>query len=101
MRQPLLARPPGGSLTPFLAMRILVQFVAQGIGLVLIRQQSGTKDLPFKMWLYPVPVIISISIWIYIFLSTGWLALWGSLIAASGVIVYFIKQSVTRKSLTE
>ena len=84
-----------------LAMRILVQFVAQAVGLILLRQQSGTRNLPFKMWLYPVPVIISISMWIYIFLSTGWLALWGSLIAITGVIVYYIKQSIAHKSLIQ
>ncbi|HEU0064016.1 MAG TPA: APC family permease, partial [Flavisolibacter sp.] len=74
-----------------LAMRILVQFVAQAIGVIILRKKFGSKNLPFKMWLYPVPVIISVSIWLYVFFSTGWLALWGSLIALAGLIVYFIK----------
>jgi fructoselysine transporter len=74
-----------------LAMRILVQFVAQAIGVILLRRKFGSKNLPFKMWIYPFPVIISVSIWLYIFFSTGWLALWGSLIALTGLIVYFIK----------
>jgi hypothetical protein len=42
------------------------------------------------MWLFPVPVIISIAIWLFLFLSTGWFALWGSLIAVVGVVVYFL-----------
>ena len=73
-----------------LAMRILVQFVAQAIGVFLLRKRYGTKNLPFKMWLYPLPVIISIGLWLLIFISTGWLAIWGLLIAAAGVIVYFL-----------
>lgn len=76
-----------------LAMRIIIQFIGQSVGLVLLRERSGTKSLPFKMWLYPVPVILSICIWLFLFISTGWFALWGSLIAAGGVIVYYISQN--------
>jgi fructoselysine transporter len=74
-----------------LAMRILVQFVAQSIGLILLRRKFGTRNLPFKMWLYPVPVILSILIWQFVFVSTGWFAVWGTAIAILGVIVYFLK----------
>lgn len=77
-------------ISSILAMRIVVQFIAQGVGVSLLRKKLGTKDLPFKMWLFPIPVIISIGIWIFLFISTGWFALWGSLIAVGGVIVYFI-----------
>jgi amino acid transporter len=71
-------------------MRIIVQFIGQAVGVTLLRKRFGTKDLPFKMWLFPLPVIVSIIIWLFLFYSTGWFALWGSLIAFSGVIVYFI-----------
>ena len=79
-------------ISAILAMRIVVQFMAQGVGVSLLRKKFGTKDLPFKMWLFPLPVIISIAIWIFLFISTGWFALWGSLIAVAGVIVYIVKQ---------
>lgn len=79
-------------ISAILAMRIVVQFMAQGVGVMLLRRKLGTKDLPFKMWLFPVPVIISIAIWIFLFVSTGWFALWGSLIAVAGGIVYMMKQ---------
>ncbi len=78
-----------------LAMRIIVQFIAQGVGVVLLRRNYGTRHLPYKMWFFPVPVIISILIWIFLFVSTGWLAVWGSLIAIAGVVVYFLKQRLT------
>jgi len=76
-------------ISSILAMRILIQFIAQGVGVVLLRNRFGSKHLPFKMFLYPAPVIISIVIWLFLFISTGWFALWGSLIALAGVIVYF------------
>ena len=81
----------GDVISSILAMRIIVQFIGQGVGVMLLRKKFGTEGLPFKMWLFPVPVIVSIAIWIFLFVSTQWFALWGSLIAIAGVAVYFIK----------
>jgi fructoselysine transporter len=78
------------TISAILAMRIVVQFIGQGIGLMLLRKRIGPGSLPFKMFLYPLPVILSIGIWIFLFISTGWFALWGSLIAISGVIVFYL-----------
>lgn len=83
-------------ISSILAMRIIVQFIAQGVGVILLRKKYGRAGLPFKMWLYPVPVIISVAIWLFLFISTQWFALWGSLIAVAGVFVFF---SVNSKQL--
>jgi amino acid transporter len=77
-------------ISSILAMRILVQFIAQGIGVSLLRKRLGSKHLSFKMFLFPVPVILSIIVWLFLFVSTGWFALYGSLIALLGVIVYYL-----------
>ena len=77
-------------ISSILAMRILIQFIAQGIGVSLLRERFGSNHLPFKMFLFPIPVIISIGIWLFLFISTGWFALWGSLIAFVGVVVYYL-----------
>ena len=81
-------------ISSILAMRIIVQFIGQAVGVVLLRKKFGTKELPFKMWLFPVPIILSIAIWIFLFISTEWFALWGSLIAVAGVIVYVVKDKL-------
>jgi amino acid transporter len=73
-----------------LAMRILVQFVAQAIGVVLLRRRNGTAHLPFRMWLYPIPVILSVCVWLFIWFSTGSTALVGLVLVACGAIVYFV-----------
>lgn len=82
----------GDAIKAILAMRILIQFIGQAVGVVLLRRRFGSKNLPFKMWLFPMPVILSIAVWSFLFWSTGWFALWGSLIAVAGVGVYFIKE---------
>ena len=75
-----------------LAMRIIVQFIAQGVGVMLLRRRNGTSHLPYKIPLYPVPVILAILIWILIFISTGWkIMLYFSIVFVSGLIAYLIK----------
>jgi fructoselysine transporter len=76
-------------ISSILAMRIVVQFIGQAVGVVLLRNKYGADKLPFKMWLFPVPVILSIGVWLFLFLSTKWFALWGSIIAVIGIVVYF------------
>ena len=59
----------GEVISAILAMRILVQFVGQAVGLVLLRRRRGTATLPFKMPLYPLPVIAAIAVWLAVFWS--------------------------------
>lgn len=76
-----------------LAMRILVQFIAQAIGVIMLRKRKGVAGLPFKMPGYPLPIFISISIWLFVFFSTGMAALLAIALIALGTIVFY----VTRK----
>jgi amino acid transporter len=86
-------------ISAILAMRILIQFIGQGVGVILLRKRNGTKHLPFKMPLYPLPVIIAIGIWIYVYVSTGlWYMLGGLVVTALGIIAYYVKSSLAAKS---
>jgi amino acid transporter len=84
-------------ITAILAMRIVIQFIAQSVGIVLLRRKQGTQQLPFKMWLYPLPVILSIVIWIFLLYHNEF-ALYGGLIAIAGVGVYFIKKTIAKQA---
>lgn len=91
----------GEVISSILAIRIIVQFIGQGVGVSLLRKRFGKGELPFKMWLFPLPVIISVCIWIFLFISTGWFALWGSLIAIAGIIVYIAKSRLINSAKPE
>ncbi|MCC2548869.1 APC family permease [Hymenobacter sp. BT175] len=73
----------GEVISAILAMRILVQFVGQAVGLVLLRRRRGTAGLPFRMPLYPLPVMVAVAVWLWMFYSIqdgiplGWLGLPG------------------------
>lgn len=84
-------------ITAILAMRIVVQFMAQSVGVVLLRKKNGTKDLPFAMKLYPLPIIITLLIWIFLLYNTGMYAIWGLLIALLGVIFFLVKSHIQEK----
>ncbi len=78
-------------ITAILAMRILVQFIGQAIGLMMMRKNK-TIEFPFKMSLYPLPVIIAIIMWLAIFISTGLTFMYSGLIViTTGIIAYLIK----------
>jgi len=90
----------GDVISAILAMRILVQFVAQAIGLVQLRRRNGTKSLPFKMWLYPLPIIFSVLTWLFVFYSTGKVVCFGLALIAIGIVVfYFTKDMWGEKTL--
>ncbi len=82
----------GDVISAILAMRIVIQFIGQAVGVVLLRKRKKRSEIPFRMWLYPLPVIISIVIWLFVFFSTGWFALGGVFIALVGAGVYYVKQ---------
>jgi len=78
-----------------LAMRILIQFIGQAIGLLLLFKRKGKSFFPWKMPLYPLPLILAILIWIFIFISTGQKMMIGGLVVISlGLIVYFIARKM-------
>jgi amino acid transporter len=73
-----------------LAMRIMVQFIGQAVGVILLRKRNGTQHLPYKMPLYPLPVILAIAMWLFVFCATGLTIILSFLIVfGSGVVVYF------------
>jgi fructoselysine transporter len=51
--------------------RIFIQFIPQSIGVILMRINKRQAELPYKMALFPFLIIISILIWLYVFISSG------------------------------
>lgn len=74
-----------------LTMRILVQFVGQAVGLLLYHRRNGWAGFPFRMWLYPVPALLAIAMWVWLFLSRPPVAIVnGVVVLAVGVAVYLV-----------
>ena len=86
-------------ISAILAMRIIVQFIGQAFGVVLLRKRHGRSHLVFRMPLYPLPVIIAITGWLWIFVSTGKeFVISGCIVMLGGVIAFAIKEMLNRKN---
>jgi fructoselysine transporter len=73
-----------------LAMRLLVQFIGQAVGVILLRRRWGSERLPFKMWLYPVPAVLTVFGWAWLFWQTGSARKWGLAEIALGALAFLI-----------
>ncbi len=75
-------------ISAILAMRIIVQFMGQAIGLLMIHKK-GLLKLPYRMPLFPVPIIIGLVMWLAVLLSTGrFMVLTGLGALLTGSLVY-------------
>ena len=81
-------------ISAILAMRILIQFIGQAIGLILLVKRKGKAHFAWKMPLYPLPAILAILIWGLVFISTGFKMIMGGLIVtALGIVAFLIKSN--------
>jgi amino acid transporter len=82
-----------------LAMRILIQFIGQAVGLMILTKRKGRDFFNWKMPLYPLPALLAITIWCFIFFSTGSKMMLGGLtVTFLGLIAFWIKEKkVLRK----
>jgi amino acid transporter len=78
-------------LNALVAISIVVQFIG-GIGaLIILRRKQPELRRPYRQWLYPVPCIIALVGWVYIFVSAGWSAIELAIVwTILGVIAYLI-----------
>src|SRR5256714_1473490 len=71
--------------------RILIQFIGQIFAVALLRKRSPEMKRPFRMWLYPLPSIIALVGWVFIFATTDWpIVLLGLGTLLLGVIFFLI-----------
>jgi len=51
--------------------RILVQFVGQVVALTLLRRHAPDMPRPFRVWFYPLPNLVALFGWIFLFATSG------------------------------
>jgi amino acid transporter len=80
----------GDVISALLTSRILIQFVGQIAALHILRTRTDMV-FPFRMWLYPVPSLIALTGWLYIFSTSGWgFAGIGIATVVAGVVAYHL-----------
>jgi amino acid transporter len=78
-------------------VRILIQFIGQILGLHILRTTRPDVALPFRMWLYPIPSLVALVGWIFVFAMSEKTVLYIALgVLASGCAAYGIWQFLRR-----
>jgi amino acid transporter len=80
-----------------LTARILIQFVGQIFAVHYIRRKRPDIHRPFQIWLYPIPSVIALLGWIYVFLTSGRVFIfYGLATVAAGVGAFWLWQKFSR-----
>ncbi len=78
-------------LPALMAARILVQFAAQIVAVHWIRRHRPDIERPFRIWLYPLPAIIALVGWCFIFATSGVIYIvFGLATLAAGVAAFAV-----------
>jgi len=70
--------------------QIVTQFLAQCVGLLVVRRTRPDIERPFRMPLYPVPVLIALAGWMFVLCCSGTIyILTGVAVTIAGALAYF------------
>jgi amino acid transporter len=75
-------------------IRITIQFLAQIVGLLILRQTRPDIPRPFKMWLYPLPALIAIIGFLYVLFGRPNFQKeirYAAVLIIVGLIIYFVR----------
>ena len=81
-------------------IRIIIQFLSQTVGLFVWRWNHRGTAQPFRMWLYPIPPIISFSGFMFILFSRKNFfheIVYAAIILVVGLTVYFARANQKRE----
>jgi amino acid transporter len=82
-----------------LTTRIVVQFIGQIVALILLRRYAPNMNRPYRVWLYPLPCVIALIGWVFLFVTTQPVKLiWLGLLTLALGVVFYVIWSRTRRA---
>lgn len=80
--------PLGVVVETLVVMRMIVQFIGQVVALVLLRRLRPDLPRPYRVWLYPLPLIVATAGWIFLFVTSKEKALYALATMVAGAACY-------------
>ncbi len=78
--------------------RILVQFVGQILAVGLLRRSQPEMNRPYRIWLYPLPNLVALAGWIFVFATTAWpIIVFGMGTLALGLLCFAVWSRQTKQ----
>src|SRR4029453_5667401 len=69
--------------------RILIQFMGQIVAVALLRRDRPDLERPFRIWLYPLPNLVALAGWVFVFSTSGaTVILFGLMTLLAGVAAF-------------
>jgi amino acid transporter len=75
-------------------IRILLQFIVQAVGVMVLRKRRPDMPRPFRMWLYPLPALLAIAGFLFILLARKNFfreIRYALVIVVVGLVIYFVR----------
>jgi len=75
-------------------IRIMLQFIVQAIGVMVLRKRRPDLPRPFRMWLYPLPALLAIAGFTFILLARQHFLReirYAVVILIAGLLIYFVR----------
>ena len=75
-------------------IRILLQFIVQAVGVIVLRIRRPDLPRPFRMWLYPWPALLAIAGFLYILVERPAFSRelrYAAVILLAGLLLFFLR----------
>ena len=80
-----------------IVLRATTQFIGQNVGLMLLRKRQPDQPSFYHMWAYPLPRLVALAGWIFIFVTSRQAVLVGLLFLLTGIEAFLIHQRLRRE----
>ena len=81
-------------------IRIMIQFLLQSVGVIVLRVRRPDLARPFRMWLYPLPAVIAAIGFAYIMIFRPHFRKemqYGLIIIVAGIVIYLLRSLARRE----
>jgi len=75
-------------------IRIMIQFLVQAVGFIVLRIRRPDMPRPFHMWLYPVPALLAIAGFVFILINRPDFqqqVRYAMVILIVGIVIYLVR----------
>ncbi len=82
------------AIAALVVIRILIQFLVQAVGLIVLRSTRPDMPRPFRMWLYPLPALAAIAGFLFILFNrvNAWKEVrYAAVILLTGLAIYMAR----------
>jgi basic amino acid/polyamine antiporter, APA family len=82
------------AIAALVVIRLILQFLVQAVGLIVLRIREPELPRPFRMWLYPLPALLACTGFLFIlFKRENWQKemRYAALILVTGVVIYMVR----------